>query len=121
MRSTFRFKLLTGAFVLVVALAVFIPFGPTLISHYLTDGEGAGDLALTFAHSKSYMRIMLFGLLPFALTQCYSGTLRETGETKLPMVASIIAVLTNLCLNYVMIYGKPGFRRLAATARLTRP
>ncbi len=76
-RSTFRFKLLTGAFVLVVALAVFIPFGPTLISHYLTDGEGAGDLALTFAHSKSYMRIMLFGLLPFALTQCYSGTLRD--------------------------------------------
>lgn len=113
-RSTFRFKLLTGAFVLVVALAVFIPFGPTLISHYLTDGEGAGDLALTFAHSKSYMRIMLFGLLPFALTQCYSGTLRETGETKLPMVASIIAVLTNLCLNYVMIYGKLGFPALGS-------
>ena len=113
-RSTFRFKLMTGAFVLLVALAVFIPFGPTLISHYLTDGEGAGDLLVTFAHSTSYMRIMLFGLLPFALTQCYSGTLRETGETKLPMIASIIAVLTNLCLNYVLIYGKLGLPALGS-------
>ncbi len=113
-RYTFRFKLMTGTFVLLAALAVLIPFGPTLISHYLTDGEGAGDLALTFAYSKSYMRIMLFGLLPFALTQCYSGTLRETGETKLPMIASIIAVLTNLCLNYVLIYGKLGFPALGS-------
>ncbi len=113
-RSTFRFKLMTSALVLFIALAVFIPFGPTLISHYLTDGEGAGDLALTFAYGKSYMSIMLFGLLPFALTQCYSGTLRETGETKLPMIASIIAVLTNLCLNYILIYGKLGFPALGS-------
>ena len=111
-RNTFRFKLITAAFVLVVALAVFIPFGPTLISHYLTDGEGAGDLLRTFEYSKSYMRIMLVGLLPFALTQCYSTTLRETGETKLPMMASIAAVCTNLCLNYVLIYGKLGFPAL---------
>ena len=113
-RSTFRFKLLTGAFVLIVALAVFIPFGPTLISHYLTDGEGAGDLALTFLYGKSYMRIMLLGLLPFALTQCYSGTLREMNKTTLPMVASIIAVLTNLFLNWILIYGKFGFPELGS-------
>ncbi len=111
-RYTFRFKLMTGTFVLLAALAVLIPFGPTLISHYLTDGEGAGDLALTFEYSIRYMRIMFFGLLPFALTQCYSSTLRETGETKLPMMASIAAVLTNLCLNYVLIYGKLGFPAL---------
>ena len=111
-RSTFRFKFITGMLIFFAALAILIPFGPTLISHYLTDGEGAGDLALTFEYSKSYMRIMLFGLLPFALTQCYSGTLRETGETRLPMVASIVAVLTNLCLNYVLIFGKLGFPAL---------
>ncbi len=111
-RSTFRFKLMTAALVLAVALGIFIPFGPTLISHYLTDGEGAGDLARTFQFSTGYMRIMFFGLLPFALTQCYSGTLRETGETRLPMVASIIAVLTNLCLNYLLIFGKLGFPEL---------
>lgn len=113
-RNAFRFKLLTGAFVLIAALAVFIPFGPALISHYLTDGEGAGDLVATFAYGKSYMRIMLFGLLPFALTQCYSGTLREIGETKLPMIASIIAVLTNLCLNALLIYGLLGFPALGS-------
>ena len=111
-RAAFRFKLMTAVFILLVALAILIPFAPTLISHYLTDGEGAGDLAATFAYSKSYIRIMLFGLLPFALTQCYSSTLREIGETRLPMVSSIVAVLTNLSLNYVLIYGKLGFPAL---------
>ena len=111
-RSTFRFKFITGMLIFFIALGVLIPFGPTLISHYLTDGEGAGDLMRTFEYSKSYMRIMLFGLLPFALTQCYSGTLRETGETRLPMVASIAAVLTNLCLNYLLIFGKLGLPKL---------
>ncbi|MGN0393819.1 MAG: MATE family efflux transporter, partial [Coprococcus sp.] len=37
-----------------------------------------------------------------------TGTLRETGETVLPMKAGIIAVLVNLCLNYILIFGKFG-------------
>ena len=56
--------------------------------------------------------IMLAGLLPFALSQCYSGTLRETGETVLPMKAGIAAVLTNLFGNWVLIYGNLGMPAL---------
>ena len=55
---------------------------------------------------------MLIGLVPFCASQCYSSTLRETGETVSPMTASIIAILTNLVLNYVLIFGHFGAPRL---------
>ena len=41
---------------------------------------------------------MLFGLLPFAINQCFSSTLRDVGETFSPMVASLIAICVNLTL-----------------------
>lgn len=56
------------------------------------------------------MNIMLMGLIPFALSQAYAGTLRETGETTLPMRAGIVAVFVNLIMNYILIYGHLGFK-----------
>ena len=51
---------------------------------------------------------LLVQIAPFALTQTYSSTLRETGETVLPMRAGIAAVLVNLVFNYILIFGKLG-------------
>lgn len=109
LRHTFRFKLWTAAVILAGAVAVFLAGGKTLISLYLTGEGNAADAAAMLDYGRSYLKVMLWGLLPFALSQVYSGTLRETGETMLPMKASIAAVFTNLCLNYVLIFGKLGF------------
>ena len=66
------------------------------------------DLAATLGHAKDYIAVMYFQMLPFAVTQVYSSTLRETGETMLPMKAGIAAVLVNLVFNYILIFGKFG-------------
>lgn len=58
------------------------------------------------------MDVMLIGLIPFAITQVYSSSLRETGNTVLPMKASVIAVIVNFCINYILIFGNFGFPRL---------
>lgn len=52
---------------------------------------------------------MLIGLIPYAVSQVYASTLRETEHAIVPMVASIVAVVTNFALNYVLIFGKFGF------------
>ena len=57
---------------------------------------------------------MLWGLFPFALQQAYASTLRETGETVLPMKAGITAILLNLVLNYIFIFGKLGLPAMGA-------
>ena len=51
---------------------------------------------------------MLFGLLPFSLSTAYATTLRECGETLVPMVSSFAAMFCNLILNYILIFGHLG-------------
>ena len=107
-RHTFRFKLLVGMLLSAVGIGVFLTFGRELIALYLT-GEGTPeDAALTMDFGQRYLKVMLFGLLPFALSNAYSGTLREIGETRVPMLAGIIAVFVNLIGNYVLIFGHFG-------------
>ena len=112
MRHTFRFKLYFALAGTLVAMGVFILFGESFISLFL-KGEGAGEAAHhTLQAGRAYMNIMLVGLIPFAIVQTYAGTLRETGETVSPMIASVIAILVNLVLNYLLIFGHFGFPRM---------
>jgi putative MATE family efflux protein len=70
----------------------------------------SADMVLKYGHD--YLLVMLIGLIPFAIEEVYASTLRECGETRVPMVAGLIAVAVNLCLNYVLIFGKFGFPEL---------
>lgn len=108
-RLTIRFKLIVGAFFTLIAIVIFIFFGEELISLFLTGSEDGGDLEATLLYGKEYLIVMLFGLPGFALSQIYASTLREGGETVLPMKSGIVAILTNLVFNYFLIYGKCGF------------
>lgn len=63
---------------------------------------------------QKYLLAALFGLIPYALSQAYSSTLRETGSAMIPMVASIAAVVTNFCLNLILIFGLLGAPKLGA-------
>lgn len=113
MRDTFRFKLLFGAGTTAAALAVFLLFGKDLILLYLKSEQNtAEEVAETLGYALSYLRMALVGLVPFMIVQVYAGTLREMGETVAPMTGGILAIVVNLCLNYLLIYGKFGFPRL---------
>ena len=108
MRNTFRFKLYFIAAVTAIAVAVYVLLGSSFIASFLPGESNGGDMELTRALGEDYLHVMLWGLLPFGLAQIYSGTLREAGKTTAPMVAGIIAILTNLFLNWVLIYGNLG-------------
>ena len=105
---TFRFKLLIVTVLTATTIGIFLVFGPQLIQVYLHQGSSTTNAAATLIYAKQYLTIMYFDMIPFALAQAYAGTLRECGETITPMKAGIAAVLVNLCLNYILIYGKLG-------------
>jgi len=111
-RYAFRFKIIFGALVTVLATGLLFVFNEPLIGLFLTDTGSGGDLALTLSEAKKYLTVMLFGLIPFAFSQTYSSTLRETGETVAPMLASTIAIFANLIFNYILIFGNFGAPRL---------
>ena len=111
-RAAFRYKIYIVAIIIVIAAVLFVVADRTLISLYLNDENDPARVARTLQFGLDYLHIMVIGLLPFGLVQCYAGTLRETGETRLPMVAGLVAVFVNLVLNYLLIFGKFGFPEL---------
>lgn len=108
-RQTFRYKFWLGVILTAATVIVFLTMGDSLIHIYL-QGEGTPqEVAATLQYGKQYLYIMLLGFVPFMLGQVYSSTLRECGETVLPMKAGVAAVMINLIFNYILIYGKFGF------------
>jgi len=104
--------MLTAATLLVIGLIVFICFSSPLIALYLHEGSESGDIAATAGFGADYIKVLLWGLLPFALQQVYASTLRECGETVVPMKAGIVAIFVNLVFNYLLIFGKLGFPKM---------
>lgn len=107
-RYTFRFKLYISLLMTAIGTAVFLLFGDSLIGLYLR-GQGDARLAAdTLHYAKQYLGIMLWGLLPFALTTAYTGTLKVCGHPTVSMVASVCATIANLVGNWILIFGNLG-------------
>ena len=111
--NCFRIKLIIGIIIALLAIFLFYTFGQQLISLYLNDNPQ--DSLKTLNYGMNYLKIMLVGLIPFVITQVYSSSLRETGNTILPMIASVVAVIVNFCINYILIFGHFGFPQLGVS------
>ncbi len=111
-RHSFRFKYIFSTVMTVLAVLLFATCGEWLIGLYLKGEGSAQDIAATMVFAKKYMTVMAIGMLPYALSQCYASTLRETNQASVPMCAGIVAVIVNLMFNYVLIFGALGFPAL---------
>lgn len=111
-KATFRLKILICLAVSLIAIGVFFFFDDNLISLFLHTGSEEGDLQATLAFGKDYLLVILIGIIPYALTQVYASTMRETGETVMPMVASLTAVAVNFVGNLLLIFGLFGLPAL---------
>jgi len=115
MRQSFRAKLYFCAFVCVAGITLLLTMGDRFIAMFMQgemNSQSAGMTAealaqrVAFASQQAhdYLWIMLCGLPAFALAQTYAGSMREMGKTVATMVGSVIAILTNLVLNFLLIY-----------------
>lgn len=107
-RYTFRYKFLILLSIAIASVLFLIPLGQPLIQMFLKGDGSIVDAGMTLGFGEAYLQIMLIGLVPFAIANIYTSTLREYGETKIPMLAGVFAVLTNLILNYILIFGHFG-------------
>ena len=112
---TFRYKIVSN--VIVASLAtVALAFSSRFLINLFLLGEGnPADAAESLSIGVDYMRIILISLIPIGLTQAYAGTLKDLGRTKVPMIASLCAIVVNLIGNFILIYGYFGFPALGAT------
>lgn len=111
-RSTVRMKLWISLAVTVFGILAASLGGEFLIGLYLKGESADIDPVLTMDLAKQYLSIMLWGLPPFALTQVYSSSLRETGASVKPMFAGVASVVVDIVGNALLIFGYLGFPKL---------
>ena len=111
-RNTFRFKLMLTVVLALIFASLLFWKEDTLTGMYLKGEAAEGAAEATFAFAKQYLNIIMIEMVPMALCQSIASTLRETNYPRIPMVAGVISVLVNLCLNYILIFGNFGAPRL---------
>ena len=79
---------------------------PYEILHLYSEDEAVISAGIT------YLRIISPVFILFPIGQIYSGTLRCTGNARIPMLISAVALGLNALLNYLLIFGKFGFPAL---------
>lgn len=77
-------------------------FAPNLVMRIYTDKENFQVLG------AKYLRIVGFAYPMQVFSMAMSALLRSTERVKIPLYASIASVITNVFLNWVLIFGKFG-------------
>lgn len=111
-KYTFRFRLYLVLALMASGFVIFHLFDDQLIGLFLSSDDSPQLIAATLAHGKTYLSIMLWGLIPFGIGQAYSSVVRECGETKIPMYGSCAAIGVNLVLDYGLIFGHLGMPQM---------
>ncbi len=106
-RQAMRYRLMASLLISGLFIGAILWQQDALIGLFL-KAESAENAAAYLSYGKRYLGVMLWGLPAFALSNAYAGTLREGKQTVLPMVSGIVAVLVNLILNYILIFGHFG-------------
>ncbi len=90
-----------GAFYTLIAL-----FIPEIILGFYTNDPVVIEIG------SQYLRIVGFGYIFTAVSLTYMFVLRSTQNVRLPMAITIVALSTNVFLNYCLIFGNFGFPQL---------
>lgn len=68
--------------------------------------------AQTLEHGLEYLSIAWLCFIPRALICSYSSVHKTTSNARLPMLAGLMALITNVFFNYCLIFGNLGFPAL---------
>ena len=105
MKEAYRFSLVASYIPILITFIIVVCFPTQLIGFLINDPEIIKQGAI-------YIRYAAFSYLPLGITFAISGAMRSVGDTKTPMIISIISILVNAFLDYGLILGKFGLPRL---------
>ena len=105
MKETYRFSLISSYIPLIIAFIIVSLFPAQLIG-FLIDDE-----AIILEGTK-YIKVAAYSYLPLGISIAIAGAMRATGDSKTPMIISIISIIVNAVLDYGLILGKLGLPSL---------
>ncbi|MBR6312219.1 MAG: MATE family efflux transporter [Oscillospiraceae bacterium] len=67
------------------------------------------------AEGKKYLAIIVWTFLLFMISQVLMAALRSVGTVRISFYISVVSLVVNVGINYVLIFGKLGFPRMGIT------
>lgn len=113
-RITFRFKFISNIILALAGSLVFFFGANFLVSRFLMGEGNVTDIEASLHIGVDYLHIMIISLIPIGISMAYSGTFRDIGMTKIPLLASSAAIAVNFVGNLLLIYGLLGLPALGA-------
>jgi putative MATE family efflux protein len=101
LQQAVRYKIYIGILFLLIFIPLIVWFGDQIIRFYT---RASTEQAVILTEALKYLPWIIGSYIPLIFATIYSSTFREIGQTKLPMLISIISLITNATLNYVFIY-----------------
>ena len=96
---TIMYRVLAGATIVFAYLAVFQP--ELVMSVFIKD-------ALVIEQGARYFRFVGLSYIPAGFASATMIMLRAVGSVKISLLVSISTLITNVCLNWMLIFGKLG-------------
>lgn len=105
LRESFRFSIVSSYVVILPFFIIAFLFPKAILSFFTKD-------AALIEAGIEYLRYACYTFLPIGVSMSISGAMRCIGETKIPLICSVISVITNTLLNYCLIFGHFGMPNL---------
>ena len=105
LKRTFGMSLILSSLIGLFFFLISSFFGAQIIKFYLNDSN-------VIKYGGMYLNILKYSFIPGTLSFAFSYVYRSIHNTKVPLFISLVAMFTNVSLNYILIFGKFGFPKL---------
>ena len=105
MKQSFRFSIVSSYVILILFVLFGFLFSKQIIGFIINDSSiiEAGSVYLKFA---------VFSYLPLGLSFPIANAMRSTGDTRKPLVTSMVSIVVNVFFDYCLIFGHFGFKAM---------
>ncbi len=98
---TLKFGIIIGAILVLICI-----FFPTSLLHLFTNDSAIVD------QGKQYLSLIRWTFLLFIVSQILMAALRSVGIVNISFYISVVSLIVNVGINYILIFGRFGFPKL---------
>ena len=102
LKQAFCYKIIIMLIFMAVFITLYYIFGHHLVYFYCHSDANSATI---YELGKDYLYLIILSYIPFCLSIIYTTTVREVGHTKYALYAGVAALIANIILNAIFIYG----------------
>lgn len=106
LQKIFSFKIFFPLLITITFVVTGWIYAENIIKYFIKEKSNAAfDIYQARALGKDYLKLVIWSFIPLSFSTAFTFTFRPLKMTKIPMIASTTGMVTNVILNFFLIYG----------------